>query len=162
MGLPRPVVVPASVKSDTDDEIEQLLQEEYMRLLKHDTIKYPVVGSKVAPGAVSLGDLDGLEEEFDRATLEDARKELDQEIRRIHDIPEDTDIKSAVWHLVSNSNAFGDIWESTHGNMLFSAKHNRFVPASEFESEQDKAQGMAKTIEVRKRERIKGKKDHSI
>lgn len=155
MGLPRPVVVPASVKSDTDDEIEQLLQEEYMRLLKHDTIKYPVVGSKVAPGAVSLGDLDGLEEEFDRATLEDARKELDQEIRRIHDIPEDKDIKSAVWHIVSNSNAFGDIWESTHGNMLFSAKHNRFVPASEFESEQDKAQGMAKTIESNRRAMIR-------
>ncbi|KAI9321908.1 pre-mRNA splicing factor component-domain-containing protein [Dichotomocladium elegans] len=153
--LPRPVVLPASVNITVDDEVEKMIQEEYLRLLKHDTIKYPVVGSKTAPGAVNLGELSGLEDEFDRATLEDARSELDEELRRTHNIDEGADIKAAIWKLVSGLDGFKGAWEAAHSNLLFSAKENRFLPAAEFSDEQDKIQGMAKMIESNRRTMIR-------
>jgi pre-mRNA-splicing factor CDC5/CEF1 len=147
-GLPRPTAVP--VVEEPSDEIEQMIHAELIRLLEHDAVKYPVAGGKVAPGTTQLAEsLAKLEDEFDSATLDDARKELDAELKRSLQLDANTDVKQAVWERVRETPTFETKWNQEHEDLLFSAKFNRFMTLNEMDDEQDMIQGLDKTVEVR-------------
>lgn len=150
LNLPRPTAVPKIPIDKDADEIEQMIHEELARLLKHDSIKYPVPGSKVAPGTSQLSDdLAGLEDEFDSKTLNDARKEMDSEIIKTLGLSHDDDIKKAVWNHASKHHEFEKKWDEEHEELLFSAKFNRFMKLDEMNDESDKIQGLDKIVQVR-------------
>ncbi|KAI9472091.1 MAG: pre-mRNA splicing factor component-domain-containing protein [Benjaminiella poitrasii] len=151
LNLPRPHAVPQFPK--TTDDIEQMIQEEMIRLLKHDAIKYPVAGGKVAPGASQLND--DLESEFDSATLEDARKELDEEVKTMLEIEDDVDVKEAVWKHVVNNESFEKEWQKEHEELLFSVKFNRFMTLDEMDDKQDMIQGLGKIVEANRQTMIR-------
>ncbi|KAI7898940.1 pre-mRNA splicing factor component-domain-containing protein [Cokeromyces recurvatus] len=154
LNLPRPITIPKL--PNATDEIEQMIQEEMIRLLKHDAVKYPVTGSKIAPGASQLSDdIANLESEFDSATLEDARKELDEEIKMMLGVDDDDDVKEAVWKRVANDEAFEKKWEKEHDELLFSVKFNRFMTLDEMDDEQDMIQGLGKIVEANRQTMIR-------
>lgn len=149
-GLPRPTSVP--VVEAPSDEIEQMIHAELIKLLEHDAVKYPVVGGKVAPGATQLAEsLAKLEDEFDAATLNDARQELDDELKRSLQLNANVDVKQAVWEHVHETPTFEKKWDQEHEDLLFSAKFNRFMTLNEMDSEQDIIQGLDKIVEVKKK-----------
>lgn len=146
--LPRPTTVPASLKQDNLSEVEAMIQEEYLRLLKHDMVKHPVVGGKVAPGAASLGDLGELDEEFTSRELQDAREEFDKELRDMLGLDEDADVKEAIWKHVSSNEEYEDAWNREHDELYFSSKLNQFMSLPEIPDDKDKTQGFSKILEV--------------
>lgn len=149
LGLPRPVSVPKLTIEKDATETEKMIHEELTRLLKHDSIKYPVVGGKVAPGATKLSaDIADLEDEFESKTLEDARKELDAEIAKELGLSSKDDIKKEVWKHFSTRPEFEQKWSQEHEDLLFSAKFNRFMTLNEMDDEKDIIQGLDKTVEV--------------
>lgn len=147
-GLPRPTAVPSNVRSDTDSEAAALIQEEFLKLLKHDAIRYPVAGGKVAPGAISLGDLAGLEDEFDSEELANARRAMDEELALVLGVEDDADIKEAVWKHVKEQDDFEDLWNKEHLDVMFSEHFNRFMTLDEMTDDKDKVQGLGKLLEV--------------
>ncbi|KAI8384695.1 pre-mRNA splicing factor component-domain-containing protein [Radiomyces spectabilis] len=153
-GLPRPATLPSS-KVTTDDEIERLIEEEFMRLLKHDAIKYPVAGGKIAPGATDLGDLADLEDEFDSKALEDARQEMDKEVASLLNLSEEESVKDAVWKWVSSQKEFEPFWTKEHEEILFSAKFNQFMRLEDMPDEKDKINGLEKMIESNRQTMIR-------
>lgn len=148
LGLPRPTSVP-KIQIDSDDEIEKMVQTELIKLLQHDAVKYPVAGGKIAPGATQLdSSIDQLEDEFDSISLNDARKELDEEIKKTLGLDNDTNVKKAVWDHVSAQPSFEKMWDHQHQDLLFSVKLNRFVTLEEMDDEKDIIQGFDKIVEV--------------
>ncbi|KAG0167372.1 Pre-mRNA-splicing factor cef1 [Apophysomyces sp. BC1034] len=154
LGLPRPIAVP-QFKTDETDEITWMIQEEFERLLKHDAIKYPVAGGKIAPGATSLGDLTELEDEFDSQSLADARKELDRELAMDFNLAEDDDVREAVWKHLSSRDDFEEVWRKEREELLFSARFNQFMTLEEIPSDEDKIQGLGKIIESNRQAMIR-------
>ncbi|RCH85330.1 Pre-mRNA-splicing factor cef1 [Rhizopus stolonifer] len=156
LNLPRPTVVPELSVDVNATEAEQLVQQELVRLLKHDVAKYPVAGSKVAPGATSLDDsIAQLEDEFDAQALVDARQELDAEIANQLGLDADIDIKKAVWEHVSSHPSFEKKWQEEHDELLFSAKFNQFMTLKEMDDEQDIIQGLDKIVEANRQAMIR-------
>ncbi|KAI8096219.1 pre-mRNA splicing factor component-domain-containing protein [Halteromyces radiatus] len=156
-GLPRPTSIPASIQQVNQhlDDIQAMIQQEFIRLLQHDAIKYPVVGGSIAPGATPLeGDLTLVEEEFDTATLEDARKEMDLELKEMLDLDE-TDVQQAVWNHVSNQPGYQEKWDQEHDDLLFSAKFKQFMTLDEMPDDKDKIQGLEKIIESNRQAMIR-------
>jgi pre-mRNA-splicing factor CDC5/CEF1 len=150
LGLPRPTTVPTFSLDKGATEIEKMLHEELTRLLKHDSVKYPVAGGKVAPGATKLAaNIADMEDEFDSKTLVDARKELDAEIINTLGLSKKDDIKKAIWDHVSSKPDFEQKWDQEHEDLLFSAKFNRFMTLNEMDDEKDIIQGLDKTVEVK-------------
>ncbi|KAF7727713.1 Pre-mRNA-splicing factor cef1 [Apophysomyces ossiformis] len=154
LGLPRPVLIPQLEAGETD-EISLMIQEEFARLLKHDSVKYPVAGGKIAPGVTALGELSELENEFDAQTLADARKEMDKEIAKDFGISEEEDVKDAVWKHLSTRPDFEETWRKEREELLFSARFNQFMTLDEIPSDEDKIQGLAKTIESNRQTMIR-------
>ncbi|KAG1065223.1 hypothetical protein G6F42_026866 [Rhizopus arrhizus] len=148
LNLPRPAIVPKFTLDEDASEIDKMIYEELQRLLQHDAVKYPVVGGKVAPGATKLADdIAALEDEFESATLQDARKELDDEIAKTLGLESQQDIKKAVWDHVSSNPEFETTWDKEHADLLFSAKFNRFMTLEEMDDEKDMIQGLGKIVE---------------
>ncbi|KAI8977609.1 pre-mRNA splicing factor component-domain-containing protein [Mycotypha africana] len=150
LNLPRPSTAVTDLTADEElDPVEKMIAEELQRLLKHDAVKYPVAGGKVAPGATRLPeDLEHLEDEFDSITLQEARQELDKDIRRHLGLDDKDDIKKAVWDHLSAHPHFEQQWNQQHCQLLFSAKYNRFMTEDEMDDEKDKIQGLSKMIEA--------------
>jgi pre-mRNA-splicing factor CDC5/CEF1 len=149
LGLPRPVIVPTFTLDKNATEIEKMIHEELMSLLKHDSVKYPVAGGKIAPGATKL--TADIENEFDSTSLEDARKELDKEIVNTLGLSKDNDIKKEIWNHFSSTPDFEQKWHQEHEDLLFSAKFNRFMTLNEMDDDKDIIQGLEKTVEVKKK-----------
>lgn len=149
LGLPRPTSVPSFTLEEDATDIEKMIHEELTRILKHDSVKYPVIGGKVAPGATQLdATIVDLENEFDSKTLQDARKELDQEIVNTLGLSKKDDVKKAVWDHVSSKPDFEQKWDQEHEDLLFSAKFNQFMTLNEMDDEKDIIQGLDKIVEV--------------
>ncbi|KAG1472611.1 hypothetical protein G6F56_001436 [Rhizopus delemar] len=147
LNLPRPATMPKLTVDNDTNEIEKMINEELNKLLKHDALKYPVAGGKVAPGAVQLpASVANVEEEFDSKALADARKEFDDEIINALGLSEDRDIKKAVWEHASSKPEFEEAWDKEHEDLLFSAKFNQFLTISEMDDKQDIINGLEKTI----------------
>ncbi|GAA5812296.1 hypothetical protein MFLAVUS_005747 [Mucor flavus] len=156
LGLPRPASVPDFTVDKDADDIEKMIHHELMLLLKHDAIKYPVAGSLIAPGAMQLdASLAQLEDEFDSITLQDARKELDNEISQTLGLKDTKDIKKAVWEHVSCQPDFEDKWDQEHQDLLFSAKFNRFMTLNEMDDEKDIVQGLEKIVQSNRQTMIR-------
>ncbi|CAO3607013.1 unnamed protein product [Mucor hiemalis] len=156
LGLPRPATVPKLTIEEDASDIEKMIHEELTRLLKHDSIKYPVAGGKVAPGATKLSaDIVDLEDEFESKILEDARKELDAEIANELGLSNKDDIKNEVWKHFSSNPDFEQKWSQEHEDLLFSAKFNRFMTLSEMDDEKDIIQGLDKTVEANRQAMIR-------
>lgn len=149
LNLPRPTAVPKFTLDKDASEIDKMIHQELQRLLQHDAVKYPVAGGKIAPGATKLADdIAALEDEFDSTTLQDARKELDDEIAKSFGLESQADVKKAVWDHVSSNPEFENKWEKEHADLLFSAKFNRFMKLDEMDDEKDIIQGLDKIVEV--------------
>ncbi|ORX50819.1 hypothetical protein DM01DRAFT_1307846 [Hesseltinella vesiculosa] len=161
LGLPRPTSIPASIQKVHQhlDDVQAMIHQEFVRLLQHDTIKYPVTGSAVAPGAAKMSDdLQGLEDEFDSASLEDARHELDEEIKSmLHLDPQDgkTQVQQAVWEHVQSVPGYEDRWRQEHDDLFFSSKLKQFMTLEEMPDDSDKIQGLRKMIESNRQTMIR-------
>ncbi|CEP07383.1 hypothetical protein [Parasitella parasitica] len=156
LNLPRPAIVPKFTIEKGASEIDRMIHQELLRLLQHDAVKYPVAGGKVAPGAATLADdIAALEDEFDSATLTDARKEMDDEIASILGLESQEDIKKAVWDHVSSDPEFENKWEKEHSDLFFSAKSNGFMTLDEMDDENDIIQGLAKIVEANRQAMIR-------
>ncbi|CAO3600636.1 unnamed protein product [Absidia cylindrospora] len=158
-GLPRPTSIPASIQKVNQhlDDIQVMIQQEFVRLLQHDAIKYPVVGGSIAPGATPMGDdLADVEDEFDTTSLDDARKEMEMELKGMLDLNDDTpNIQQAVWDHVVNEPGYQETWDKEHDELLFSAKFKEFMTLDEMPSDQDKVQGLEKIIESNRQTMIR-------
>ncbi|KAG1397935.1 hypothetical protein G6F60_008691 [Rhizopus arrhizus] len=154
--LPRPATMPRLPVDENVNEIEKMINEELNRILEHDSVKYPVAGGKVAPGAVQLPDsITDVEDEFDSKSLEDARKELDKEIVNTLGLSDDQDIKKAVWEHASSKPEFEKAWNKEHEDLLFSVKFNQFLTISEMDDKEDIINGLEKTIEANRQTMIR-------
>ncbi|RCH89604.1 Pre-mRNA-splicing factor cef1 [Rhizopus azygosporus] len=154
--LPRPTTMHQFKAGSNASEAEKMIYEELNRLLKHDAVKYPVAGGKVAPGAVQLPEsIAQLEDEFDSKALADARKELDQEIVKTLGLSENEDVKKAVWEHVSSKPEFEELWKKEHDELIFSVKFNRFLTLNEMDDDKDIIQGLEKTIEANRQTMIR-------
>jgi pre-mRNA-splicing factor CDC5/CEF1 len=157
-GLPRPTSIPASIQKVNQhlDDIQAMIQQEFVRLLQHDIIKYPVVGGSIAPGATSLDDdLAAMEDEFDTITLDDARKEVELELKGMLDLKEeDANVQHAVWDHVISDPGYQEKWDQEHDELLFSAKFKEFMTLDEMPDDDDKIQGLEKIIEVKKGHKV--------
>ncbi|KAI7866992.1 pre-mRNA splicing factor component-domain-containing protein [Spinellus fusiger] len=151
--LPRPSGVP--VLEEEKDEISRMINEEFVRLLTHDAIKYPVAGGKVAPGAISIADIENLEDEFDSVTLQEARREMDLELEKELGLDKDVDVKQAVWIHVSSQPDFETIWSQEHDDILFSAQFNQFMTLSEIQDDDDRIQGLEKMVNANRQTMIR-------
>ena len=149
LGLPRPSAVPSFDLEEDATEIEKMVHQELTRLLKHDAVKYPVAGSKVAPGVATLAaDIADLEDEFDSVALRDARKELDAELVNTLGLSDQQDIKQQVWIRFSSAPNFEEKWDQQHEDLLFSSKFKQFMKISEMDDDQDIVQDLERTVEV--------------
>ncbi|KAI9023520.1 pre-mRNA splicing factor component-domain-containing protein [Phycomyces nitens] len=151
--LPRPTAIPA--KENVDDDIASMIQDEFIRLLTHDAIKYPVAGGSIAPGASQLGDLSDLEDEFTSDALNDARLEMDRELEKELALEKGTNVKEAVWARVSSQPDFEAVWSQEHDDVLFSARFNQFMTISEIPDDEDKIQGLEKMVEANRKAMIR-------
>ncbi|CAO3627158.1 unnamed protein product [Cunninghamella echinulata] len=167
-GLPRPISIPASIKQVNQhlDDIQNMIQQEFIRLLQYDAIKYPVAGSTIAPGSVSLDDdLIQLEDEFDTATLEDARKEMENELKDMLQLDNDDDsmedkdekenTKQLIWNHIQQQSDFEQFWDKEHNDLLFSAKFKQYLTMDEMSDDDDKIQGLEKIIEANRQAMIR-------
>ncbi|KAI8995039.1 pre-mRNA splicing factor component-domain-containing protein [Pilobolus umbonatus] len=156
LNLPRPNALPTIPLDEDASEVDRMLYEEFNRILKHDAVKYPVANSKITPGAITLeDDVENMEDEFDSSVLEDARKELDAEIARSMNLPEDADIKKAVWEDVTSKPDFEKVWQDEHEELLFSARFNQFMKLDEMEDTKDIIQGLEKTVQANRQAMIR-------
>ncbi|KAI9264795.1 pre-mRNA splicing factor component-domain-containing protein [Sporodiniella umbellata] len=156
LNLPRPATMPKPIVDKEADEIQSMINEEMNRLLKHDALKYPVAGGKVAPGAVQLpASVANIEEEFDSASLADARKELNDEIVNTLGFTKNQDVKEAVWEHVLANPKFEEAWNKEHEDLLFSAEFNQFLTISEMGDNQDAINGLEKIIEANRQTMIR-------
>lgn len=156
LGLPRPISIPASIQQVNQhlDDIQIMIQQEFVRLLQHDAIKYPVPGSTIAPGSIQFDD--DLEDEFDTATLEDARKEMEDELKDmlqldINDDDNENDTKTLIRARIQQQQQqfdFEQLWDKQHDDLLYSAKLKQFLTLDEMPDDEDKVQGLEKIIEV--------------
>ncbi|SAL95726.1 hypothetical protein [Absidia glauca] len=158
-GLPRPTSIPASIQKVNQhlDDIQAMIQQEFVRLLQHDIIKYPVVGGSIAPGATSLDDdLAAMEDEFDTITLDDARKEVELELKGMLDLKEEgVNVQHAVWDRVISDPGYQEKWDQEHDELLFSAKFKEFMTLDEMPDDDDKIQGLEKIIESNRQTMIR-------
>ncbi|KAL0085655.1 Homeodomain-like DNA binding domain-containing transcription factor [Phycomyces blakesleeanus] len=159
LNLPRPTSIPAKEKIDQDgddEDIKSMVQDEFIRLLTHDAIKYPVAGGAIAPGASDLpGDLSDLEDEFTSEALEDARLEMDRELEKELALEEGANVKEAVWARVSSQPNFEAVWSKEHDDVLFSVRFNQFMTLDEIPDDEDKIQGLEKMVEANRKTMIR-------
>jgi pre-mRNA-splicing factor CDC5/CEF1 len=154
LGLPRPASFNPKMLEEDGNEIDQMINEELGRILRYDSIKYPVTGSKVVPGAAKIADdIADLEDEFESKALEDARKELDSEIINNLGLDSTDNVKEAVWKHVSSKPDFEKRWNEEHDDLLFSAQFNTFMTLHEMKDDKDIIQGLDKTIQVKKKKK---------
>jgi pre-mRNA-splicing factor CDC5/CEF1 len=159
LGLPRPASFNSEMLQVDGNEIDQMINEELGRILRYDSIKYPVTGSKVVPGAAKIADdIADLEDEFESKALEDARKELDSEIINNLGLDSTDNVKEAVWKHVSSKPDFEKRWNEEHDDLLFSAQFNTFMTLHEMKDDKDIIQGLDKTIQVKEKRKKKKKK----
>ena len=147
-GLPRPTRTPA--RWEVSSDIESLVQDEYMRLITHDMVKYPATGSKVTPGTASLGDLEEVEKEFTPQELEAARQEMELAIKEELGLEQDADeaaVKQALQQRTSED-TYKDAWEKEHDDVVLSVHFNRYLKLEDIKDPKDVLQGYAKQIEV--------------
>ncbi|KAI8072961.1 pre-mRNA splicing factor component-domain-containing protein [Gongronella butleri] len=161
LGLPRPASIPQSIEKVHQhlDEVQTLIHAEFVRLLQHDAIKYPVTGATIAPGAKKMAnDLQGLEDEFDRASLDDARNELDLEVKQMLNLDandtKDT-VKMAVWQHVQAVPGYEDRWNAEHDDLFFSSNLKQFMTLDELPDAKDKINGLQKMIESNRQTMIR-------
>lgn len=152
-GLPRPVEFDAqqyltaldAIKDDSDHndsidltsrtEFERLIAIEMVQLLQHDSILYPVAGSKRAGGGQSQ-----LESISDDA-LASARSAVHLEIAKAVGLPgaNETVLKRAV---KMDDDAFNSIWTPMHATVRYDAATNRYRPQVEL-SDREQIAGYA-------------------
>ncbi|KAI8137017.1 pre-mRNA splicing factor component-domain-containing protein [Fennellomyces sp. T-0311] len=154
-GLPRPTRTPA--KWETSSYVESLIQDEYMRLITHDMVKYPASGSKVTPGTASLGDLENVEQEFTPQELEAARQEMEMAVKEelgLDQLADETAVKQALQQRISQDN-YAHAWNKEHDDVVLSAHFNRYLKLDEIKDPKDVLQGYAKQIENNRRVMIR-------
>ncbi|KAI9264979.1 pre-mRNA splicing factor component-domain-containing protein [Phascolomyces articulosus] len=147
-GLPRPTRTPAKFWN-VSSQIESLVQEEYLRLITHDMVKYPATGSKVTPGTASLGDLELVEQEFTPKELADARREMEDAVKEELGLEDDADalaVKQALQKRTSD-NEYNTMWDKEHDDVVLSAQLNRFLKLDDVTEVKDILQGYSKTID---------------
>jgi pre-mRNA-splicing factor CDC5/CEF1 len=148
--LPRPVNVKIAELPKNASIPQQLVHEELVRLLNHDSIAYPVPGGKIAPGVQKAQNgLVNIEDEFDTETLDQARQLLDEEVAQSLGVPAEEDVKKAIWDRIrADSNKFEDVWSKEHKDVLFSAEKMSFLTLDEFTDDKSKIAGLQKMLEV--------------
>ncbi|KAG2181700.1 hypothetical protein INT44_008515 [Umbelopsis vinacea] len=146
-GLPRPIEVHVSQLPEEATMAEKLIHEEFVRLLNHDAVAYPVPGGKIAPGVKKAEVADNLEDEFDNDTLNEARQILERETAQSLGITTDEDVKQALWTKIQGE-AFEDVWTKEHKDILFSAQKMSFLTLDEFADDNTKVSGLQKMFEA--------------
>lgn len=146
-GLPRPIEVQVSQLPEDATMAEKLIHEEFIRLLNHDAVAYPVPGGKIAPGVRKTEAAVNLEDEFDNDTLNEARQILERETAQSLGITTDEDVKQALWSKIQGD-AFEDVWAKEHKDILFSAQKMSFLSLDEFSDDNTKIAGLQKMFEV--------------
>jgi len=146
-GLPRPIEVQVSQLSEDATMAEKLIHEEFVRLLNHDAVAYPVPGGKIAPGVRKTEAATNLEDEFDNDTLNEARQILERETAQSLGITPDEDVKQALWSKIQGD-AFEDVWTKEHKDILFSAQKMSFLTLDEFADDNTKVAGLQKMFEA--------------
>ncbi|KAG2222817.1 hypothetical protein INT45_011627 [Circinella minor] len=149
-GLPRPTRTPAKFWNVTS-HIESLVQEEYLRLITHDMVKYPAVGSKITPGTASLSnELELVEQEFTPKELADARREMENAVKEelgLDENSEESAVKQALKERTKDNN-YDILWDKEHGDdVVLSAQLNQFLKLDDIKEAKDVLQGYSKTID---------------
>lgn len=148
--LPRPVTIKIADLPKNASIPQQLIHEELVRLLDHDSVAYPVPGGKIAPGVQKAQNgLANIEDEFDNETLDQARQLLDEEVAQFLGVPAEEDVKMAIWDRIrADSEKFEDVWSKEHKDVLFSAEKMSFLTLDEFTDDKSKIAGLQKMLEV--------------
>ncbi|KAI9491325.1 pre-mRNA splicing factor component-domain-containing protein [Zychaea mexicana] len=155
-GLPRPTRSPANFWNVTS-QIESLIQEEYLRLITHDMVKYPAMGSKVTPGTAALGDLEQVEQEFTPQELAAARLEMENAVKEDLGLDQEADeasVKQAMQQHASQDE-FKSVWTREHEDVVLSAQMNRYLKLDDIKETKDILQGYAKVIDNNRRTMIR-------
>jgi len=145
--LPRPIDVHVSELSEDATLPEKLIHEEFVRLLNHDAVAYPVPGGKIAPGVRKAEGAANLEDEFDNDTLNSARQLLEEEAAQMLGITSDDDVKQTLCSRIEGEQ-FEDIWSKEHKDVLFSATKMSFLTLDEFADDKAKIAGLQKMFEA--------------
>lgn len=153
--LPRPFSVNAKAlvspptHNQTDDplaEAERLVNAELVRLLRHDTIKYPVHGSNVAPGAAAAG-LENLEDEFDDELMATARKLVTSEFALLVGVDLE-EIENGSWKMSeADREKFDEAWRRENEDVVFAPSLGKFVKIEEVDVA-ERIKGLEKMLEV--------------
>ncbi|KAG2177170.1 hypothetical protein INT43_007827 [Umbelopsis isabellina] len=148
--LPRPVTIKIADLPKNATIPQQLIHEELVRLLEHDSVAYPVPGGKIAPGVQKAQNgLANIEDEFDNESLDQARQLLDEEVAQFLGVPAEEDVKKAIWDRIrADSDKFEDVWSKEHKDVLFSAEKMSFLTLDEFTDDKSKIAGLQKMLEA--------------